>query len=202
MHPVRLSCLLFIGPLDFPGVSEGKVPELGQRFAHRVKTGEAEQNVLDHDAWKLALHKTLESPKLPSQSTKRFMLLCPVVPGAAAYSGSARLTTNSWNPGNLVHRMVRLGSNSNEEADEMWRRLFNSLSVVDGTDDPWASLLKDEFRRWEEEGKAWEYNMLEHVTHLESWQSWGSPASQFVQGPEKSVGLEGKVNKTAMDKHR
>lgn len=181
--------------VGLPGVSEGKVPELGQSFAHRVKTGETEQNVLDHDTWKIVLYKTLESPKLPSQSTKRFMLLCPVAPGVAAYSGSARLTKNSWNPGSLVHRMVRLGSNSNEEADQTWKRLFNSLSVVDGVDDPWANLLKGEFHCWEEEGRAWEYNTLKHVPHLESWQSPGSPASQFVQDLGKVLGLKGKLTR-------
>ena len=177
--------------IGFPGINEGKVPELGQRLANRLRAGVAGQGVLNHDTWSLVLHKTLESPKLPSQSTKRFMLLCPVVPGVAAYSGSARLTKNSWNPGNLVGRMVRLGSNSNDEADETWKRLFNSLSV-DEVDDLWANLLRVEFHHREEEGEGWTYNALPVVPHLESWQSteYPSPANRFVHDLGKILDLK------------
>ena len=180
----------------FPDINEGKVPELGLRFANRVNAGAVEQHVLNHDTWSLVLHKTLESPKLPSQSSKRFILLCPVVPGVAAYSGSARLTTNSWNPGNLVGRMVRLGTNSNVEADKTWERLFNSLSV-DEVDDLWANLLRVEFHHREEEGEGWTYNTLTDVPHLASWQPTGYPypANQFIQDLDKILDLKKRLTR-------
>ena len=178
--------------VGFPDVSESKVPELGQNFAQSMN--KAKKNVLDHATSELVLNKTLESPKSRSQSKKRFMLLCPVVPEIAAYSGSARLTKNSWNPGSLVRRMVRLGNNSDEEADQTWAKLFESLSI-DDTDDPWAKLLKSEFLCWAGKETAWEYNTLNHLPYLESWKSPKSPANQFVQDLAKVLELKEKLTR-------
>ena len=180
--------------VGLPNVSEGKVPELGQKFLDKVRTGNDGQHVLDHYAWRLVLQKTLESPKLPSQSAKRFMLLCPVVPGVAAYSGSARLTKNSWNPGNLVGRMVRMGSNSNEESEGIWKRIFNDLSI-DSIDDPWSDLLRREFQHREVNGEEWKYHELSAVPYLESWQSPECPANQFVQDIGKVLDLKRKLTR-------
>lgn len=89
--------------VGFPGLSEGAVPQAGrdldkdiQKFRNRRK--DRPGAALDADSFHMMLHAALESPKLPNQSSKRFLQVTPLVPQAAAFSGSARLA------GNLVGR--------------------------------------------------------------------------------------------------
>lgn len=138
-----------IRAVGFETVGEGAVPRQGKDFdkaAQASRNREEHQLGLRPDSWRAVLHGILESPKQPNQSAKRFLQLTPVVPDVALYSGSARLTANSWNPGELVARMVRMGSATEEEAAELWRRLFKALSV-DEQDDVWARWLDHEFQK-------------------------------------------------------
>ncbi|MDK2658669.1 hypothetical protein [Cupriavidus consociatus] len=103
---------------------------------------------LSVDSWNTVLHGVLESPKLPKQSSKRFLQVTPLVPSAALFSGSARLANNSWPAGSLVRRMIWLGSKDSEAALALWKELFEALTV--GEDD-------DVFARWlEQETCSWD----------------------------------------------
>jgi len=131
----------------FDGVSEGQVPTAGREFdraSQQPRTHDRSGSRISLETWRAIIHGILESPKQPSQSSKRFLQLCPVLPDVALYSGSARLSGNSWNPGALVQRLVQIGSESSTAATALWQRLHNGLSVLD-TDDIWARWLQEEF---------------------------------------------------------
>ena len=136
----------------FQGLSEGAVPQAGRdldrevlkfRNRKRARDGAA----LDADSFNMMLHSALESPKLPNQSSKRFLQVTPLVPQTAAFSGSARLAGSPWSPGALVRRMVWLGSSSAPAAEKLWGRLFDALSV-ENDDDIFARFLQRELSAW------------------------------------------------------
>ena len=183
--------------VGFPQINEGLVPERGKFFLNRTESEITKLHVLNHETWKLVINTSLESPK-PSQASERFMLLCPMVPWIASYSGSARQTINPWNPGNLFARMVRYGSESNDDAKQRWRRLYNGLSV-DEKDDPWAKLLRDEFQARAHFDDSWQYNQLGDgsLRHLETWQlpDYSFPAKQFVQDLDRVIELKEKLTR-------
>ncbi|MBY4731764.1 MULTISPECIES: hypothetical protein [Cupriavidus] len=139
--------------IGFDGIGEGGVPQAGrdldkqiQGLRDRRKPRPAGSSV-EADTWNTVLHGILESPKLPNQSSKRFLQVTPLVPHTALFSGSARLTSNSWPAGSLVRRMICLGSKDEASAAALWEDLFEALSC--GEDD-------DVFARWlEQETSAW-----------------------------------------------
>lgn len=139
--------------LGFGSVSEGSVPQAGRDLEQKLqKLRDKRQDppstaTLGVEDWNAVLHGVLESPKLPNQSAKRFLQVTPLVPSLANFSGSARLSSNSWPAGSLVRRMVWLGSRDHETAQALWRELFDALGV--GAHD-------DVFARWlEQETNAW-----------------------------------------------
>lgn len=142
-------------------VSEGSVPARGREFYAAVEKGQRSSKAdspsgMDPQTWRIIIESTLRSPKLPSQSNRRFMQLSPLVPDAALYSLSARLSTNSWNPGQLVSLLLQLGESSSADEAALWSNLFHAMSV--GTeDDPWARFLQAEFEAWrgDELANAW-----------------------------------------------
>jgi len=146
--------------IGFAGTSEGNVPQSGreldrnvQRLRERRAPPEAGRTA-SAGTWNTVLHGILESPKLRNQSTKRFLQVTPIVPGTSLFSGSARLTANSWPAGSMVRRMVSLGSQGPEAADGLWQELFRALSVGEG-DDIFARWLDQETHAWMP-GQAWE----------------------------------------------
>ncbi|HEX6039996.1 MAG TPA: hypothetical protein VFZ20_18220, partial [Longimicrobium sp.] len=132
----------------FSGHAEKSVSAAGSRFDKDAAKPEKNpgSTSISADTWRTILHGALESPKQPNQSARRFLQLCPVVPDVALYSGSARISGNSWNPGQLVKRIIRLGSESEEAAKRLWAELHKTLSV-DENDDIWARWLQGEFER-------------------------------------------------------
>jgi hypothetical protein len=116
--------------VGFGPTLEGQVPKGGTELLKRVqKDKPTRKPVLAVDTWQSVLESSLKSPKQPNQSSKRFLQLCPLVPDSALYSSSARLTSNSWNPGEMVRRIVAFGSPSESAANELWKKIFESLSV-------------------------------------------------------------------------
>jgi hypothetical protein len=130
------------------------------------------------------LHNVLESPKLPNQSTKRFLQVTPLVGETASFSGSARLAGNPWPAGALVRQMVWLGSRDASAAQDTWSRLFASLGVHDD-DDVFARFLRDEISAWT--GAPWGSGIAmptgEEAACLPLGELDGlaSPARQFCQ---------------------
>lgn len=142
--------------VGFHSIAEGDVPTAGRDLDKQsMKRRPSPAGIgIGPDTWRTILHGALESPKMPNQSSRRFLQLCPIVPDVALYSGSARLSGNSWNPGQLVERMVSFGARSPESAQQIWRELFNALSVS-SEDDVWARWLQGEFehrrlQRWQD----------------------------------------------------
>ncbi len=182
--------------IGFPNIPEGDVPEKGKKFIQRMKSEHENLHVLDQETWKLVINSTLESPRLPSQSAKRVVSLCPVVPWVAAYSGSARMTRMSWNPGNLIKRMIRFGCNSHTDASNKWRRFFDALSI-DDSDDPWSRLLCQEFIERTEASENWTYRDLEIMSQLNSWKlpNHSFPSQQFVEDLDKIIDLKPRLTR-------
>jgi len=138
--------------IGFDSVAEGGVPQAGRdldRAIQRLRQKASGQPgaTATAEAWNTVLHGILESPKLPNQSSRRFLQVTPLVPGTALFSGSARLTANSWPAGSLVRRMACLGSPDRESAQLLWEQLFSALDVAEG-DDVFARWLDAETHAW------------------------------------------------------
>ncbi len=134
------------------GATERTVPQRGRDLDkevqwYRDRSRKPDAAALDADTFHTLIHSVLESPKLPNQSSKRFVQVTPLVPQAAVFSGSARLSSNSWPAGALVRRMVWLGSPDATAAKVTWQSLFEALSVADD-DDIFARFLQAEIEAW------------------------------------------------------
>jgi hypothetical protein len=168
-------------------VTEGKVPKLGRDFYKRLERGRQsnEGTGIGVDTWKAIVMGSLRSPRTPQQTATRFLQVCPLVPDAAAYSLSARLSGSPWNPGQLVARMICQGEPDETRAREMWNTLFHQLSV-DDEDDVWARFLEQEFSSWRPEELIEEWRKPNELPQDVSSLSWTSgtakiPANQFVR---------------------
>jgi len=171
-------------------ITEGKVPANGRAFQKALDRGRrpragSEGTGLPVEAWKRVISGTLRSPKQPNQTAKRFLQISPVVPDATLYSLSARLSANSWNPGELVARVIQFGEPDLACAQELWIRLFHALDVEE-SDDIWARFLHTEFLSWrsQEQKDCWkEPSSLQRDRTIEAWHrsSVSIPANRFVR---------------------
>jgi hypothetical protein len=138
-------------------LEEVNVPATGKEFVRAsqvAKLHKATGSNVDMESWRVVINAVLESPKQKGQSSRRFLQMSPIVPDVALYSGSARITGNSWNPGNLVRRMVAFGCEDDITSSAIWDRLFSALSV-DDNDDIWARWLQYEFGLRRREAPTW-----------------------------------------------
>jgi hypothetical protein len=186
--------------VGFGGYSEMDVPKAGRDFdspSRVLKTKKIEQGMIRPDTWRTVLHGVLESPKQLNQSSKRFLQLCPVVPDVALYSGSARLAGNSWNPGQLIQRMICLGSESDVAAKLIWGKLFDALSVTEG-DDVWARWLQEEFQRQGKNTCKWASTAIDlplvSLPKVDK-DSLRYPARQFVRDLEATIDAKGSMTR-------
>ena len=141
------------------GIPEGMVQQLGRGLETRLlDSAERRDNTLSRDTWRALLHGGLESPRRPQQSSGRLLSLSPLVPPLSLYSGTARLTPNTWNPGALVRRMVALGTPTEEAAGLAWSELHSALGVSEG-DDIWARWLYSEFSQLDD-SREWQLTPL------------------------------------------
>lgn len=167
----------------FDGISEAKVKPQGDAFYKAAERHQRRSGVASHispETWKTVLDRLVQSPKVAQQSAKRFMSLSPIVPDISLYSGAARLQGNPWNPGELVKRIVQLGSSSDAAATALWGRLHGALSV-NNDDDIWARWLQGEFEVRRELGASWAPGLLTPLGILgEDRASFAYPAKQFV----------------------
>jgi hypothetical protein len=169
-------------------VAEAKVVVRGRELdrdvaQHRDKLTKPPNAALDGDAFHGLLRIVLESPKLPNQSTKRFLQVTPLVGETALFSGSARLAGSPWSPGVLTRRMIWLGSPDAVKAQATWVKLFAALNV-DNDDDVFARFLSEELRAWTSDG--WGPLVLPEaddvaVLAAEDMNGRVCPARQFVE---------------------
>lgn len=169
----------------YPQCAETEVPKAGREFDRSslsIKASANNPGAIQADTWRTILHGVLESPKQPNQSSQRFLQLCPLVPDVALYSGSARLSGNSWNPGALLQRMIQIGAGSHQEAQALWSRLFQALSVTE-KDDVWARWLQEEFSRRQTPTREWKETPLVEVPGIPDLEKsrLRYPAKQFVK---------------------
>ena len=180
-------------------VTEGKTPANGREFQKNLNRGrrprrDATGTGIDAEAWRRIVTGTLRSPKQPNQAAQRFLQISPVVPDAALYSLSARLSSNSWNPGALVARVIQFGEASEASAQELWNQLFHALSV-DEHDDVWARFLQEEFRSWRNKAheQCWTTpRPLSADKAATAWHRAGTmtPAMQFVVDLKRILSLK------------
>jgi hypothetical protein len=139
--------------IGFETTSEGPVPQAGRDLERKLQRHRDRRDhppsgaTLSSETWSTVLRGVIESPKLPNQSAKRFLQVTPLVPALSIFSGSARLSANSWPAGSLVRRMVWLGSRNHEEALALWTDLFTGLSIEEN-DDVFARWLDQESSMW------------------------------------------------------
>lgn len=146
--------------VGFAALKEGGVPQAGRDHDKHVKKLRDKQRapasaLVSADTWNTVIHGVLESPKLPNQSSKRFLQVSPLVPGMAVFSGSARLSSNSWPAGSLVRRMVWMGTSDAADAEALWADLFKAMSVGEN-DDVFACWLQQEADAWTESAPSWD----------------------------------------------
>ncbi len=177
-------------------ISESKVPTLGREFSKKIAKDNRSHTPgrIDSDSWQGLITGTLRSPKQPNQSSKRFLQISPVVPDATIYSLSARLTTNSWNPGELVSRIIQFSKSSQHDSQSLWDKLFYSL-CVDDNDDIWARFLQQEFEQWRgvEASESWkEPTQIKEVDAINEWRASpiDIPATQFSLDLEHVISLK------------
>jgi hypothetical protein len=169
-------------------LEEAKVPATGKDFvkaSQAPKLHKATGSNVGMESWRVVINSVLESPKQKGQSTRRFIQMSPIVPDVALYSGSARLSEKSWNPGNLVRRMLAFGCEDNIAATATWGRVFNALGV-DDQDDIWARWLQDEFRLRRRNVPGWSAKPWTPLASLpaEDKAKLAYPARQFVRDLE------------------
>ncbi|MBW0147862.1 hypothetical protein [Marinobacter arenosus] len=150
-----------VGFSDSGLVSE-KVWHLGKGFRKHLEKGRRPDNKqsevgFDAKLWNKVVNRAIATPNLSGQSSQRGSQISPLVPDATLYSMSARLTGNPWNPGKLIAKMIAIGTGDYGKALEIWRKLFDKLSVTEEDDDTWAFLLQSEFETWRTESikDAW-----------------------------------------------
>jgi len=182
--------------IGFIDVGEKAVPVNGRDLLKRVESGKAPAGAgLRGEDWSRVLQGSLESPKLPNQSAKRFLQLTPLVPEVTRYSGSARLSGSPWSPGDLIERMVLLGSPSRMAAESLWERLFVALKVA-GDDDVWARWLEAELAVWRPSSSAAGFALqpLEHPWPERFLACDGGllayPAKQFVRDLDAIISVK------------
>jgi hypothetical protein len=169
-------------------VSEGTTPQRGRELLKRMasRRGAAvEADALSVDGWEEIVCKSLSSPKQPNQASSRFLQICPVVPDAALYSLSARLASNTWNPGALVARVIDFGSLNSADAASLWQQLFTRLGIEED-EDVWACFLQRQFEKWRPKELQPEWNSANPFKASEAVERWRlsgceSPAKRFVQ---------------------
>jgi hypothetical protein len=169
-------------------VSEGKVPQFGRDLGKRLERTQRSdpESCVDANTWRNIISGPLSSPKQPNQTSRRFLQICPIVPDAAIYSLSARLSANSWNPGELVSKLICFGEADEAVASTTWKALFDALSVGHD-DDVWARFLQAQFQSWRSPGMrdAWQRpSSVEYPPTIGEWHRGAKariPAGQFVR---------------------
>ena len=175
--------------IGFKNVSEGDVPQSGRDLDKRIqrlrdRKQKPDLATVDADTWQSILHGVLESPKLPNQSSKRFLQVSPIVPATSLFSGSARLSSNSWPAGTLVRRMICLGSRTFDDAQILWAELFEALDVT-ADDDVFARWLQQETVTWTASPETWKLAPISSDeaagTQIADYDHIQFPAKQFVK---------------------
>lgn len=184
----------FIRNICFSGVPESNVPKNGSDLSKRInrEKDNTKEKKLANDSWQTVIESSLKSPKQPNQSARRFLQIYPIVPDCAIYSSSARLSTNSWNPGEMVQRIFEFGAKNHADAENLWKKTFETLAVSDNKDDPWALGLQLEFERRRPEKIKWQLQDFSENEMIKIWREGGgeSPSTRFMSDMDQVLNLK------------
>jgi hypothetical protein len=181
------------------GQSEGETAQRGRDFVRRIEKqrGRAATNSgeLGVDSWEAIVCRSLSSPKQPNQNSSRHLQICPLVPDAALYSLSARLASNTWNPGSLVAKVVDFGSPAVSDATDLWGQVFARLSI-EKDEDVWARFLQGQFEKWRSKELYGEWRAVNQFEASDSVALWRAsrcdiPANRFVDDLKHVLYLKG-----------
>lgn len=185
--------------LGLEQVSERTVPILGRALKQRLNNGKrpkggSKPTGIDPDTWNRIVTTNLKSPKQPNQTAKRFLQVMPLVPDATIYSLSARLSSGSWNPGELVNTILDFGASSKEKSHESRKMIFDALTVTE-SDDIWAIFLQKEFESWRKPADQLKWEFIKERKWSAPIQEWheiesSCPAQQFTKDIEQIIGLK------------
>lgn len=174
--------------------SEAKVNEEAKVFFNELSKGRHKNgDLLSFKDWKQVVELSLTTPKMTSQAKSKYPILYPYVPDCTLYSSAARLRGQPWNPGNLIEKILLLGSGSQDRANELWEKLFTALSSKEDNnqEDFLARLITRQFNQRRPEGIKWELNPLsQQVNLIDGEVIQNSPAAIFVQDLEKIIALK------------
>ena len=171
--------------IGYSGHAESKVVSTGAEFKRQ---GDLKKNQIitpgkpSPSTLRALLSGILSSPKDEKQSKSRNIQLCPIVPDVALYSGSPRQKGNPWNPGELLKKLIIIGSRDEAEADAIWGQLFHAMSI-NANDDIWARWLDQIFFDRRVDGlPPWSKTSLEFIEGAQSPEKslWNYPAKKFV----------------------
>lgn len=181
------------GRKTFPESEVGKKGTvLTRTIEKRVANGKTNGSV-SVEGWQRVLEEVIRSPKTPKQGKSNFIQTTPLVPSAAIYSMAPRLRGNSWNPGSLIESSLCLGASCMDDANNLWKRLFEALSVKELEDDVWAVFLEEEFSVWSDGDVEWAFaGKLCIQDWMVDWQSDGipCPARRFAKDLMHLIGAK------------
>jgi hypothetical protein len=180
-------------------VSEGATSQRGRDLMKRIEKQRgrpaATSDALAADSWEAIVCRSLSSPKQRNQASSRHLQICPLVPDAALYSLSARLTSNTWNPGSLVAKVIDFGSPTAPAAAELWEQMFMRLGI-EKDEDVWASFLQGQFEKWRPKELKDEWQSANRFKPSDSVAMWHEsrcdiPAVRFVNDLRHVLQLKG-----------
>jgi hypothetical protein len=186
-----------------PLVSEGTTPQRGRDLLKQIekRRGSASSSIteLSVDSWEAIVCRSLASPKQPNQASSRFLQICPLVPDAALYSLSARLASNTWNPGALVAKVIEFGTRDHHGSVELWEQVFQRLGIEDD-EDVWAKFLQGQFEKWRPQELKGEWQCANEFKKSESVAQWRTacceiPADRFASDLRHVLALKGSLTR-------
>ena len=179
-------------------VLEGTTSQRGRDLMRRIEKQRGRpftSDALATDSWEAIVCRSLSSPKQPQQASSRSLQICPLVPDAALYSLSARLASNTWNPGSLVAKVIDFGCPTAAAAAELWEQVFKRLGI-EADEDIWARFLQVQFEKWRPKELRDEWrsaNQFKPNDSVARWHAAGCdiPASRFVNDLRHVLQLKG-----------
>ena len=179
--------------------SETKVNEEAKFFFKELSNStERDGDLLAIDDWKRIVEISLSTPKMRSQAKSKHPILYPFVPDCALYSNAARLSGNPWNPGNLIEKIILLGSDSEKEANDLWEELFQALSCnhENENEDFLARLVTQQFMPRRSKNVIWKKNdFSQKVNRIDKEILQNSPASIFAKDLKKIISLKNQLTR-------
>lgn len=210
--------------IGFKDVNEGDVIKNGKALFKKLEelaNKREEQNntiVKKPQIIQELLTKVLSCPKSASSLKKKHktFINTPITPSIAIFSGTNNFGNRQpWISGNLLRRMVILGSKSIDEADILWHKFYSALKVTDEQDnieknyldDVYAIFIETEIKNWLKIAgieHKFEYipitnNKAEISFKLtpEQYDSFSFPAKQFVSDLNNLIDLKSKLCRKA-----